>query len=122
MIENTDGEKKGNETGDEAVLVEEGMVRLDSTEPGTATVAGSGTSDEDGVLVEEGMVEPATAGERVSLLAWLMLFGRSFIARIALLIAAIAISWPIAELDSQVLRMVSRKAGARGHLLMSTSL
>ena len=101
VIENTDGEKKGNETGDEAVLVEEGMVTLDSTEPGTATVAGNETSDEDGVLVEDGMVEPVTAGERVSLLAGLMLFGRSFIARIALLIAEIARSWPIAELDSQ---------------------
>ena len=97
MIENKDGEKKGNETGDEAMLVGEGMVTLDSMEP-----VGNGTGDEARVWVEEGMVmsagmdtavvdkcEPVAAGEMVSLLAGLMLFGRSLIARIALLIAEI---------------------------------
>ena len=94
MIENKDGEKKGNETGDEAMLVvEEGMVMLDDMEPGTATVVGNGTGDEARMWVEEGMVmsdSMETAVERVSLLAGLILFGRSLIERIALLIVEIA--------------------------------
>ena len=103
VIEKRDGEKKGNETGDEVLLVEEGMVMPDSMEPGTATVVESG--DGAAVLVEErfseGMVMaaimdatvvddcgPVISGGREPLLAGFRLLGR-LIARMALLIAEI---------------------------------
>ena len=103
VIEKRDGEKKGNETGDEVLLVEEGMVMPDSMEPGTATVVKG--VDGAAVLVEEGFSEgmvmaasmeatvvgdcgPDAAGEREPLLAGFRLFGR-LIAKMALLIAEI---------------------------------
>ena len=107
-MENKDGEKNGRETGwGTVVWGEEVKVLPDIIKEGTATA-----------VVE---YESAT-GERGSLLFGLRFFDGAFIDKMALLIAEITESCPTAELDNQVLRTVSRKGGARGHFLLSTSL
>ena len=108
VMENRDGEKNGRESGWEKVVRGEGeKVLPDIIKEGTASA-----------VVE---YESAT-GERGSLLFGLRFFDGAFIDRMALLIAEITESCPTAELDNQVLRTVSRKGGARGHFLLSTSL